>query len=364
MDEAERMHQLLTIAAEPPGPPVSAPVPDLVRRARRRLRVSRQATLAAAVLTVAAVTTPLALIHSRRSPAPVAAASALPTGFGAAAPMLGFVSGPVTRQQRFCNTRDVDGSGQLLPSPYGVLALVRLRGDTCSLRVDPASIVLVAVAGQPLAVPVRTEANPNPGGLIRPDLAEAAGDVAVGFAWRGSWCGPQATAVRLAAVANEAPIRTVVTVPLTGRPPQCKGNGDSYIAPGLVGRPEAPVQPPPPAWAALQATVEMPPIAPPDEPVSYRVVLKNTGDRPVTLSPCPDYSLLVTGNVLASSHGSAALSESMGGGKLPCGHVLPPGGSLQVPLVLDGSSGPYRGVVRVEWAMAGVPTARGQVRIG
>lgn len=374
MDDAERAHQLLTIAAEPPGPPVLPLGLDLVRRARRRRRLRQQGAVAMAVLTTAAVATPLAVIHGRSGPVRLAersepprlrAPSTLPREFGAAAPVLGpvrGVAGPM--QQPYCRAADVVGSAELLASPYGALGIVRLRGDKCSLEVDPGSITLLDSAGRPLAVPVRDEANRNPGRVIRPDVAQAAGEVTVGFAWRGSWCGSPADRLRLVAVAKPARARTVVTVPLKGRSPACAepGRAPGYLVPGLVGRPDSPVQPPPPAWAALRATVELPRTAGGDEPVSYHVVLQNTGDRPVTLSPCPDYSTLIAGSVLASSHGAAGGLVATEGGKLPCGRVLPPGGSLQV--VLASSYGPYaKGVVHIEWAMAGVPTATGQVRI-
>lgn len=364
MDDAERAYQLLTIAADPPGPPILAPGADLIRRARRRQSVRRASMVATAVI-VAAAAAPLALIHRTDPRLPVVAAAPLPREFGVAAPVLGPVRGPGHLPQPYCRPSEVSGRAQLLSSRYGVLAVVRLHGNRCSLRVDSASIALLDADGTRLAVPVRLEANPNPGGLIRPDLDEAAGEVGVGFAWRGSWCGPPARGVRLAAVALEAPIRTVVSVPLSGRPPSCQSRADSsYIAPGLVGRPDAPLQPPPPAWKELRATVELPPTAPSDEHVDYRVVLKNTGDRPVELTPCPSYSMLVSGNVLASSQGAAGLLETGDQGKVPCGRVLPPGGSLQLPLVLDVGMGPYaRGVVDIEWAMAGVPTARAELRI-
>lgn len=367
MDETQRAHQRLTIAADPPGPPVLAPGPELVRRARRRRRVRRHAAVAAvAVLATGGFVTPVALLNGRSHPAPVAAPSAPPPPeFGVAAPLLQGVLGPIGMQQPLCRTGAVHGTAQLLPSAAGVLGVIRLRGDKCSLRTVPATIALLDQAGRALDVPIRDEANANPGGLIRPDLAEAAGDVVVGFAWRGSWCGVPATRLRLAAVADRG-ARADVTVPVTGRSPACSnGQGSSgYVAPGLVGRPGDPVQPAPPAWTALHATVELPAAAREDESIDFAVLLQNTGDRPVELSPCANYWMLVSGAVLASNQGAAGLLESGNQGKVPCGRALPPGGSLRLPLVLDVGSGPYApGVVHVEWAMAGVPTARGELPI-
>lgn len=371
MNEAERAHQLLTVAAEPPGPQVTAPGPELVRRARRRRRARRQSAVAAvAVLAAGALVTPLALLRAGGESPPVAPLTAPsppePAEFGAAPPLLARPSGGVPKQQPFCQARDVQGDARLLPSRYGVLGAVRLRGDKCSLRADPASVTLLDRGGRPLDVPVRSEPSPNPGELIRPDKAQAAGDVAVGFTWRGSWCGPAVAQLRLAAVAGVTGARALVTVPVTGPSPACMAGEASsgYIVPGLVGHPGSPVQPAPPAWAALRATIRLPAFARGDQPVSYRVLLQNTGNRPVTLSPCPHYSRVVAGRVQASTHGAAGDLIAGDGGMLPCGRLLPPGGSLQVPLVLDASHGPFApGVVRVEWAMAGVPTARGSLRI-
>lgn len=379
MDEPERVHQLLTAAAEPPGPPIVPPGPELVLRARRR-RQQRQGTAAivTALLTVAAVVTPTALLHTSHRPAPfVATQSSLPTGaaapssllpeFGVASPLLALPIGPAPQDQPICRAPDVTGRAELRPSPYGVVAVVRLRGHRCSLDVEAASMTLLDRAARPLAVPTRGEANANPGGLVRPDLAQAVGLVDVGFAWRGSWCGPKPASVRLVAVAKPVQARTTVSLPLSGRPPACAKAAGSfgYIVPGLVGAPHAPVQTAPPAWGALRARLELPAsTAGSDERVSYRVVLHNAGNKPVTLSPCPYYSVVVAGRTQASSHGAAGDMVGASGGMLPCGRLLPPGGSWSLPLVLDTSGGPFApGVVRVEWAMAGVPTASGTVRI-
>lgn len=379
MDEPERVHQLLTAAAEPPGPPIVPPGPELVLRARRR-RQQRQGTaaIATALLTVAAVVTPTALLHKSHRPAPFAATRpSLPTQaaspsslpeFGVASPLLALpFGGPAPQPQPICRAPDVAGRAELRPSPYGVVGVVQLRGHRCSLDVEAASITLLDRAGRPLAVPTRGEANANPGGLVRPDLAQAVGLVDVGFAWRGSWCGPQPASVRLVAVAEPVQARTTVSLPVSGRPPACaKPRDDSgYIVPGLVGRPDAPVQTPPPAWGALRATLELPAsTAGSDERVSYRVVLHNAGGDPVILSPCPHYSVVVAGRTQASSHGAAGDTVGASGGMLPCGRLLPPGGSWSVRLVLNADYGPFApGVVRVEWAMAGVPTATGALHI-
>lgn len=370
MDEPQRVHQLLTVAAEPPGPPVLPPGPELLARARHRHRQRHRITaLATAVLAIAAVLTPAVLLRRSDRPAPFAATpSSLPAEFAVAPPVLALPSGPgPPRPQPFCRAGDVTGSAELRPSPYGVVGVVRLRGHTCSLDVEPASITLLDSDGQPLAVPARGEANANPGGLPRSDLALAEGSVDVGFAWRGSWCGPTAARIRVVAVAKPVDARTTVSLPVSGRPPVCaKDRGNSgYIVPGLVGRAHAPVQTAPPAWGALRATLELPASTRGTaERVGYRVILHNAGAQPVILSPCPYYSVVVAGRVQASSHGAAGDTVGASGGMLPCGRLLPPGGSWSVRLVLNADYGPFApGVVRVEWAMAGVPTATGALHI-
>lgn len=375
MDDAERAHQLLTIAAEVPGPPVDAPGPALLRRARARRRQRHQFALASVTLTVLAVAVPLGLFrsaawplplapaHGRGSPAPGAAPAQLPRAFGAAAPTTGR-GGPLTTTQRDCRRGDVRGSAEMRRGPDGTLGVVRLRGNRCSLGIDTASITLLDRAGRPLGVPVRAEPNLNPGSVFRPDIAAAQGVVAVGFAWRGSWCGVPAAQLRLVALGRSARPRTLF-VPVTGSSPRCEGRSTGYVVPGLVGRPDQPVQTAPPAWAALHAVLELPATARGDRSIGYRVLLQNRGTRPVTLSPCPDYSVLVSGAVLASGHVAAGWVVAEHQGTLPCAHVLPPAGSLAVPLRIDGyRDGPYApGRLQVQWSMAGVPIAAGMVNI-
>lgn len=367
MDDAGRVRSLLTLAAEPPGPPVLEPGPDLVRRARRRQREHRELAAVGAVVAILALATPLAALRESGGPALVAEPASVPAPLHAAAPVLRNHGGPFPPQQTACRFADVGGAAEMTGSAYGLLGVVRLHGAQCSLRVDPRSITLLDGAGRPLGVPVRAEPNVNPGATFRPDFAQGSGDVTVGFAWRGSWCGPPAARLRMTVGASP---KTAVVVPLAGRSPPCSSDtaAAGYVVPGLVGGTNDAVQTAPPAWAVLRATLELPPTARGDQDIRYRVLIRNTGTVPVALSPCPDFATLISGNVLASAHGAAGYQIIGGygvpGDTLPCGRVLPAGASLKVPLRFDYEAGPYApGVVRVEWAMAGVPTASSTVRV-
>lgn len=262
--------------------------------------------------------------------------------------------GPVPRAQRPCTAGLVSGSATTRRSTYGVLGVVRLRGRHCTLEVREETLVLLDAAGRSLGVPRRAEPLVNPGSVMRPDLAEAAGSVDVGFAWRGAWCGPRAAAVWVSALPG--PGTPAVTVPLRGAVPACSPGGPSRLVAGVLGRPGEAVQSAPPAWGALVAQLQLPSRTG-NGVLRFRVRLRNTGTETVTLDPCPRYRLNTTG----TSAGGIDISSSEG--SLPCGARLAPGGNAEFPVSYDLRGGDRTGLLRLDWAMAGAPTASGTVRI-
>lgn len=364
MADAERVQQLLALAAEPPGPPLNPPGPDLLHRAVRRQRRRRALAVVGTAVAVLLVATPAALRHGAR-PSPSAAAPAAPTAvLHAAAPLLFSPSGGASgRPQPPCRASDVRGWARLTASRYGVLGIVMLRGTRCSLHVDPQTLTLLDTTGRSLGLAVLAERVPNPAMSLFPGSAEARGNVAVGFSWRGGWCGARAARARLTAVAAGYPNAhagaAVVEVPVVGSSPRCDpaALGSSYLVPGLVGGPGEAVITPPPAWAALRASLQLPADVAGTTVTTYRVQIRNTGPTPVTLSPCPDYAVLVSGNV------NGLLEETGGFGSLPCGRALAPRSVLLLSLHVNADVSYTPGVVHLSWAMAGVPTATGTVRI-
>lgn len=281
----------------------------------------------------------------------------------AAAPDFRSRSGPAPRQQRACTAALVHGSALAQRSTYGVLGVIRLRGTDCSLQAEPASIALLDGRGRRLGIPLINEPVVNPGHVNTAYLAQAAGAVDVGFAWRGSWCGARPRAVRLSALPGTE--RPPVTVPLTGAVPACSSaGGPSRLVPGLVDRPGGSVQTAPPAWSPLRAGLLLPTGPTGNGVVRFRARLRNTGRQPVTLGPCPRYSLTVSGAVRASGAGAAGTVISGSEGTLPCGRRLAPGAALDVPLTFDRRAlGPFVGPVWFDWSIAGVPAAGGTVTV-
>ena len=283
------------------------------------------------------------------------------------APQLGPLRGPALVQDRPCRPADVSATGELRPAADGVVGVVRLRAAPCSFLLGSARLVLLDDAGRPLSVPYRppsTEVNGNSNLATEINLRVLRAG-AVGFAWRGSWCGAPARALRM-------PIRTgrtsgearaaSVTVPLTGPPPPCRGRSGSQLVAGRLAAAGVPVQAPPPAWSALKAELLLPASTDVVPLRSFRVRLTNTGPTAVALSPCPQYDVLVEWNDPQGEFTSETSTHDSECG-LPV-TVLPAGGSAE--FAVKGNAWERRHArggseVRVSWAIAGVPTAKGTV---
>jgi hypothetical protein len=240
----------------------------------------------------------------------------------------------------------------------GVLGLITLRGKGCTIETEPATIRLLGAGGQVLPIH-RSAGNPtNPAGSKRPDIAEYSGNVLMGFAWTGSYCGPSATSVQVSVATY------TLRIPLRGAVPSCqKGQGSqgSELIPGVLKQAGAAVEPAPVAWGALRARVVLPATVG-QAPIPLEVVLTNSSKNAVSLAdPCPDY--LTT----ASLSAGGAVSVYGGGGDL-CGRalVVKPGvalvlklGTLQFPAFSDlpRTKVTPGDPVEVTWEIAGVPMA-------
>lgn len=149
-----------------------------------------------------------------------------------------------------------------------------------------------------------------------------------------------------------------VPVAVTGTPPDC-GPGAARLDLGpahQAGKPGAVV---PADRRALRVDVDLPEDPSPAS-VDYLVHLTNTGDRPVSLRPCPTYSYLV---MLDPGGGSGDR------GRLPCEQLpdtLAPHQrvDLQLTTQLFATTDPGPHQLTVTWSIAGTPpgTARATVR--
>jgi hypothetical protein len=245
---------------------------------------------------------------------------------------------------------------------FGVLGVITLTKAGCTLEVDATHLRLLTADGKRVDVTPSAGNPTNPAASKRPDIAEYAGEVRIGFAWTGSYCGPVAAKVQLPV--NGHP----TTIALHGPAPHCDENGHSQLVPGTVNGLKSPVEPAPAAWSALRARVMLPARVP-RSPIPLTVVLSNASRSDISLAgPCPYYNTTTS----LFSHGYESLI--LGGGGDLCGKafVVPAGKSLtlhlgtlpfpeysDLPRTLVRTGDP----VMVTWEMAGVPTARARASI-
>jgi hypothetical protein len=301
-------------------------------------------------------------------------ASTIPdSAFRVAAPILDAAAGPgPALDQTPCVPSDVTATAQTRPIVAGVAGVVELIGAHCSLHISAGPSELLDSAGNKLAVPVDTGVTSvNPAANQRPDLPLGVGILGWGFTWRGSWCGPAATAVVIALDdVSSHPARSAgeqIVAPLTGPAPSCQGISDAVLVPGVPGEPTDPTLTPPPQWAGLQATLTLPATTDGHTLPSVVVELRNTTAVPITISPCPDYSLDIDSTVPNGTEMDA------GGGVLPCtqsAQVIPAHGAISYHLGAQpydqgglGNGANQGSVVTARFAIAGIPTASGTTRV-
>lgn len=321
------------------------------RHEMRRRHRTQLAVGGAVIATAAAITVPIAWLGHGRSTAsaprttsasssPQRAArqySAFDAMFVAAPPMLGVMPhGPAAVSQPPCRPAQIEVAAQLRRSTYGIVGVVTMRGEHCSIPMYPGPSALVNTSGALLDIPV--DAGSQVGANIRPDLAFKAGHAAWGFAWTGSWCGqaPAGVLIPLADDRSAAPnARPSLTVPITGVTLPCTGNSASTMIRGAPGRIGDPVLPPPAEWSALTATLHRPMTPPYTNGVT--VTLTNHSDTNVALDPRTAFRLVVEGGTPGgglAEYSSSGLLPSHAGSLVPAhGHI-----TLTLPPVADGTS--------------------------
>lgn len=310
---------------------------------------------------VALTTAAVLVVAGCRDTATIVAATQPPTGraaeFDAAAPVLLAAAGPAPMFERPCHPDDITATARTRAQPDGVVGVVDLQGRGCSLFVDPETLRLQNADGRTLDIPVvHDTTGPNPAGIQRPDLAMAAANVAMGFAWRGSWCSTRTIRVAVPLGTTEANAGhglQSLHVPLTGPTPACHGQTAATVVPGLLDRQGQPVQNGSPQWRRLRISIAL---ASNGTPAT--ATLHNTGNRTVTMAPCPTYTVFTHTNEADGSMTESAWTEP-----LDCAGptvTIPPHSSVRYQLSTPPSDlatpvlGPHTGV---EFAIAGVPTA-------
>jgi hypothetical protein len=267
---------------------------------------------------------------------------------------------------------DVTATAQTRPIVAGVAGVVELVGAHCSLHISAGPTELLDSAGNRLVLQVDTTPKAvNPAANQRSDLPLAIGIAGWGFTWRGSWCGAAATAVVLALDdGSSQPASSSgerIVAPLTGPAPACHGMSDAVLVPGVPGGPTDPTLTPPPQWAGLRATLTLPATTDGHTLPAVVVDLQNTAAVPITISPCPDYTLDIDSAVTGGTEMDA------GGGALPCpqrAQVIPAHAAISYHLDARpyDQGGPGNGAnqgstVTARFAIAGIPTARATLRV-
>jgi hypothetical protein len=268
------------------------------------------------------------------------------------APILGTISPALRLQTPPCKPSEITASATTRGDPDGVVGVVTVNGaHNCTLNYTRGPTALLGPDHQRLAVRRVL-------GEVQPALPANGGPMAAGFAWRGSWCGPQATAVLLTGGAGP------ITAPLTGPSPPCDGRSHSDFVTGYAGQPDEALQFAPAAWSGLTATVSAPAVLHGTSLTStltgITVALHNTTGVPISLAPCPSYALTVTN---AQGDGGSALNTVSPA--FPCPpkpRVVPAHGSVTVALPNGelypqdtAPSGPTK--VTIQFGILGVPIA-------
>jgi hypothetical protein len=296
-------------------------------------------------------------------------ASTIPdSAFRVAAPVLDFAAGPGPPPVQVpCVPSDVTATAETRSIASGVAGVVELVGAHCSLHISAWTSELLDSAGNRLPIPVDvTVTTVNPALNQRTDVPLGIGIVGWGFTWRGSWCGPKATAVVIAldSESSQPPSDSVeqIVAPLTGPAPPCQGHSAAVLVPGVAGGPNDATLTPPPDWAGLRATLTLPATTDGHTLPAAAVELHNITAAPITISPCPDYALDIDSSVTAGTEMDG------GGGAVPCpqsARVVPAHGVISYHLDArpydqggPGNGANHGSTVTARFAIAGIPTVR------
>ena len=169
-----------------------------------------------------------------------------------------------------------------------------------------ATVSVLDARGRAMAIDIGPIPNPSPAavviepGLPLPPEHEAllVGQAGFSVYW-SNWCGtdPGPSATLVVGLPGSATRRLAMDVAA----PRCDSAADrSVMTVAPIEAAEAP-EPSPPPWADLVGHVEVPSVVVAGETLHYQMTLRNNGDQPVPLDPCPVYvERLWSGNTIVA----------------------------------------------------------------
>jgi hypothetical protein len=268
------------------------------------------------------------------------------------APPFVTIIGGITSQYAPCQLSEVRATAQLTRTGDARSGVAVMRGTHCSLDVSTTP-TLLAASGQALPVPVVPAADRYSSAGYDFPFGNS-GREALGFTWRGSWCGQPAAAVQLHINGGE------IRIPLSGPQPRCDGTSSAELIPGVLGSGQQPisaVQGPPPEWGSLITAVTAAQFISDTHLGVLDVVLLNRTSRPIALTPTPTY---LVGLMDTNGEGTAGIAERPLPRRL-AGKVVPPHRWIEfsLPAIRFDDPGiyPRNGVLRVDFSFAGAPDA-------
>lgn len=309
----------------------SRPVPDVALRwpaESHRSRLLAPLAVATGVAAVIAGVTIAVSSSDQRAPTSPAKPSpqALPQpdpSYAVALPPDYSTGGPALVQRAPCAVGSVSRTVTTRPTKGGLLGLITLNGgrQQCTLTADPSTIRLLDDGGRAIAIPVSKGNLVNPPANSPIDRYEFA-DGRIGFAWTGSYCGPEPASVEMDILGS--PVR----IPLHGAVLPCVPGASSQLIPGTFAPPNEAVEPAPVEWQALKLRLVIPARVE-QKPIPLQLVLTNTGTRPVTLAdPCPTY----TGVTSVDVGGNISAIGGPGGDLCDAPRVIQPGKAVTITL--------------------------------
>ncbi|HTR68990.1 MAG TPA: hypothetical protein VMH41_02025 [Mycobacteriales bacterium] len=264
------------------------------------------------------------------------------------------IIGGIYQPRRTCKSSEVNATAETRRAPDGVVAVAVLTTDRkCDIHVGELKPTLYDAQHNPLDLPV----------VDNPDTANPASNegwipkTTLGFAWDGSWCGPDATTVSIPLT------KGAVEATFNGPEPKCTGTSASTIIPGAFGNGREPVQGAPPEWRFLTTSFHVPAVTRSPSFVHPRVTFTNSSDQPVVLRPFATYGIGVR-----DKYGDGTEVLALHPLRLAAGaDTVPADGLLTVKLPSESIVTDYRNLrgrrVTATFSMAGVPDADATSRL-
>jgi hypothetical protein len=366
-------HDLAVIARE-------MPMTDLAEasiRGGQQLRLRRAsiaATFGVAVI-VTAIVVPLTLAgRSAHKPPPQATqptshpsssspvppspnGSKLEESFEVAPPQLFLETGPALPNLPRCKPGQLTSTARTEATPDGVIGVITVSG--AATNCSPGVISGPAGLGDGSAA-FGLAIEPPPDAAT--DNRTSANALAIGFAWRGSWCGEPATTVSVKRGGS------TLVVPLAGPSPSCDGRSHSLLVDGYQGELGEPLQTAPASWSGLRAHLDVAGVTNGQSVTGVRLTLSNVSSNQIILSPCPAAGSSITSLVVDGTDISGGPRDALGCPDQP--RVVPAHGVVNIPLAnlryRQGDPSPAKpgSLVTVRLGIGGLPivTAHSRVR--